>query len=196
MTSLRAAELRDLPGIYRVCHETGGPAADQNPDLLGHVYAGPYVLGQPALARVVADPLGIAGYLFGCDDTRAFEAWCEAHWWPALREQYPLEGASSADAEMIGLLHRPPRSPDAVVAEFPAHLHIDFLPRARGAGHGRVLIEWLCAELASRGVPGVHLGVGLDNTNAIEFYSHLGFTTTEVDDDTRWMTRRLAQAGG
>jgi ribosomal protein S18 acetylase RimI-like enzyme len=196
MTSLRAAGLRDLAGVYRVCHETGDPAADQNPDLLGHVFAGPYLIGQPSLARVVADPLGIAGYLLGCEDTRAFEAWCEAEWWPALREQYPLDEASAVDAEMIGLLHRPPRSPDAVVAEYPAHLHIDFLPRARGAGHGRVLIEWLCAELARRGVPGVHLGVGVDNPNAIAFYGHLGFTTAEVDDGTRWMTRRLAQDGG
>lgn len=196
MTQLRAAALRDLAGVYRVCHETGDPAADQNPDLLGHVYAGPYVVGQAALARVVADELGIAGYLFGCDDTRAFEAWCEQHWWPPLREQYPVEGASKADAEMIGLLHHPPRSPESVVAAFPAHLHIDFLPRARGGGHGRALIEWLCAELVGRGVPGVHLGVGSDNANAIAFYEHLGFTTAEGDDDTTWMTRRLAQAGG
>lgn len=191
MSEIRAASLRDHAGAYRVCHETGGPGVGQNPDLLGHVYAGAYLANQADLARVVADPLGIAGYLFGCDDTRAFEAWCEQEWWPPLREQYPLEGASAVDAELIRALYTPPRSPDAVVAEFPAHLHIDLLDRARGHGYGRVLIEWLCSELAARGVPGIHLGVGVDNGNAIEFYEHLGFTTLESDENVRWMTRPL-----
>jgi ribosomal protein S18 acetylase RimI-like enzyme len=196
MTVLRTAGPYDIPGAYAVCHETGSPAPGQNPDLLGHVYAGPYLTGQPELSRVVADESGVAGYLFGCEDSRAFEAWCEAEWWPPLREQYPLASVSDVDAELVQLLHRPPRSPERIVGDFPAHLHIDFLPRARGAGYGRHLIDWLCAELVRRGVPGVHLGVGIDNANAIAFYEHLGFTTAMADDDVRWMTRPLGQAGG
>lgn len=191
MSEIRAAGLRDHPGAYRVCHETGSPGAGQNPDLLGHVYVGAYLANQADLARVIVDPLGVAGYLFGCDDTRAFEAWCEREWWPPLRAQYPLEGAAPVDADLIGQVHSPSRAPDAVVADFPAHLHIDFLERARGHGHGRVLIEWLCSELAGRGVPGIHLGVGLDNDNAIEFYAHLGFTTLESNEQARWMVRSL-----
>ena len=191
MRELRAAGDMDAPGAYRVCHETGDPNPGQNPDLLGHVYAGPYLFGQRDLARVVADDEGIAGYLFGCADTRAFERWCEERWWPVLRGQYPLASARAADRELVALLHEPPRSPEAVVRGHPAHLHIDLLERTRGQGYGRLLVDWLCAQLAGRGIPGVHLGVAADNENAIAFYGHLGFTALEGDDDTLWMVRRL-----
>lgn len=188
MTTLRAAALQDMPGIYRVCDETGGDNA--NPELIGHIYAGPYVAHELGLARVVVDDEGVCGYLLGCADTRALEAWCETSWWPLLREQYPV-GSGGADAGLVELLHSPEVAPASVVEGFPAHLHIDFLPRARGRGYGRALIEWLCAELAGRGIPGVHLGVGSDNANAIQFYEHLGFAAALPDGDTLWMTRAL-----
>lgn len=200
MSTIRQAELRDVPGIYRVCLETGDPAAadrGRNPDLLGHLYAGPYVAGEPELARVIADGDGIAGYFFGCADTLAFDQWCERHWWPPLRAQYPLGSGAAEDASYIRQLHEPQHPPADVAAAYPAHLHIDLLDRARGKGYGRELVDWLCGELATRGVPGIHLGVGSDNDNAIAFYRHLGFSAAidDVDtDDTEslWMTRPLA----
>lgn len=188
MVQMRLAAPHDLPGIYRVCDETGPETT--NADLLGHVYAGPYAVNQARFASVLADPQGVAGYVFGCLDTRAFEAWCEAEWWPALREQYPIDPLDP-DAEFIGLLHSPPRSPEALIERYPSHLHIDLLPRTQGTGFGRRLIEWLCTELAAAGAPGVHLGVGSDNTNAIAFYEHLGFTRHSDDGDTLWMVRDL-----
>jgi len=188
MTQIRQPGFADIPGVYRVCFDTSNEPSDANPDLVGHVYSGPYVLHHPEFARVIADDTGIAGYVLGCPDTRAFEAWAEAKWWPALREQYPASVAGASP------LHSPPRSPDAVVEAFPAHLHIDLLPRTQGHGYGRVLIEWLCAELAGRGIPGVHLGVGCDNTKAIAFYRHLGFATVLDDGETIWMARTLNTA--
>ena len=94
MTVIRSATLEDLPGVYRVCLQTGdsgrdGTALYRNPDLLGHVYAGPYVVGEPELAFVVADEHGVAGYVLAAEDTRAFEAWAETSWWPNLRS-HPL----------------------------------------------------------------------------------------------------------
>lgn len=195
VTTIRRAGLHDLPGIYRVCLETGEPPAassGRNPDLLGHLYAGPYVASQPDLARVIADSEGIAGYFFGCADTAVFESWCEEHWWPALREQYPLGSGAPEDAGYIRQLHEPQHPPRELLDGYPAHLHIDLLDRARGKGFGRVLVDELCAELRTRGVPGVHLGVGSDNANAIAFYEHLGFGTASDDGDTRWMSRSLA----
>lgn len=188
MVQMRPAAPHDLPGIYRVCDETGPPTT--NPDLLGHIYAGPYAVNQGRFASVVADEHGVAGYVFGCPDTRTFETWCEVHWWPALREQYPLD-ANDPDAEFVGLLHAPPRSPEDLLARYPAHLHIDLLPRTQGTGFGRRLIDWLLAELTAAGASGVHLGVGSDNTNAIAFYRHLGFENWNDDGDTLWMVRGL-----
>jgi len=191
MSIIRPAGLHDLPGAYRVCLQTGDSGRDatlmyRNPDLLGHVFVGPYIVGQPELALVVADQ-GVAGYLLAAADTRAFERWAEAEWWPALREQYPRGNATGRDEEIVGLLHEPPRAPDAIVNGYPAHLHIDLLERARGRGLGRVLIERLLVALRARGSPGVHLEVGVRNTNAQQFYRHLGFTELASSDDSLTM---------
>ena len=196
MLEIRPATLHDLPGAYRVCLETadaGGDASGsyRNPDLLGHVFVGPYIVGAPELARVVADEDGIAGYLFGAADTHAFAAWAERSWWPPLRRQYPELADASPDAEAIGLIHRPPVAPDAVIADYPSHLHIDLLERARGRGLGRSLVDGLASDLRARGSSGVHLEVGTANENAIAFYRHLGFELLRPLEDSQLMGLRL-----
>lgn len=180
MPWIRAATLHDLPGAYRVCLETGdsgrdGSALYHDPDLLGHVYVGPYIVGQPGTELVLVDEFGVAGYLLAADDSRTFEAWADAAWWPPLRDRYPLRNDGSLDAELISIIHEPPRAPDSVMSAYPAHLHIDLAERARGQGLGRALIERLLVDLRERGVGGVHLDVAADNLNAAAFYRHLGF---------------------
>ena len=184
MPSVRPASPRDLPGAYRVCLLTGDSGRDasamyRNPDLLGHLFVGPYVVGEPDLALVVADEDGIAGYLLAAADTRGFEHWAEQRWWPPLRDQYPLREERSPDAELIELLHRPPTVGESIVRAFPSHLHIDLLERVRGKGLGRHLVDGLIEDLRRRGSVGVHLDVALDNDNAIAFYRHLGFEELE-----------------
>jgi ribosomal protein S18 acetylase RimI-like enzyme len=196
VATIRRALLQDLPGAYHVCLATGDSGRDAtalygNPDLLGHVFVGPYVVGQPTLARVVVDAAGVAGYLLAAEDSRAFEAWAEAEWWPPLRAQYPPTVGDTPDDEVIRLLHAPPRAADGVVAAYPAHLHIDLLERVRGQGLGRRLIDGLIEDLRASAVPGVHLDVAADNPNAIAFYEHLGFETLERAADGLVMGRRL-----
>ena len=43
---------------------------------------------EPDLALVAEDDQGVAAYMVGTVDTRAFEARCEAEWWPSRREIY------------------------------------------------------------------------------------------------------------
>ena len=197
MSEIRAATLFDLPGAYRVCLQTGDSGRDatsmyRDPDLLGHVYVGPYIVGQPDLALVISDRDGVGGYLLAAEDTREFGAWAEAHWWPALRLRYPASEGDSADDQVIRLLHAPPRSPDIVVADYPAHLHVDLLPRLQGHSHGRALVGTLLVALRARASPGVHLEVGADNGNAIAFYRHLGFTELERSEASLFMGMRLS----
>jgi ribosomal protein S18 acetylase RimI-like enzyme len=198
LRSIRPASLHDLPGVYHVCLATGDSGKDatglyRNPDLLGHVFVGPYVVGQPDLALVVADAEGVAGYCLAAADTRAFEAWEEEHWWPVLREQYPITEGEGPDDEVIRLIHAPPRAPDGVVAGYPAHLHIDLVARVRGQGLGRALVERCLATLRERGSPGVHLDVAADNPNAIAFYKHLGFVELERAPTSLFMGLDLRQ---
>lgn len=180
MLRIQAAALHDLPGAYRTCLLTGDAGRDasalyRDPDLLGHVYVGPYIATGVGTQLVVVDDAGAAGYLLSADDTLEFEAWAEARWWPALRDRYPPLDDDSPDAELIRLIHEPERTPPDLARAYPAHLHVDLQERARGKGLGRVLIERLLSDMRERGIPGAHLGVDADNANAIAFYDHLGF---------------------
>jgi ribosomal protein S18 acetylase RimI-like enzyme len=177
---IETAEPHDMAGAYRTCLLTGEAGEDatglyRDPDLLGHVYVGPYITRGDGTQLVVVDEAGVAGYLLSADDTSAFEAWADQAWWPRLRQRYPIIDDGSRDAEVVGLIHRPERTPSELAAAYPAHLHIDLQERARGHGLGRSLIERLLSDLRERGVVGVHLGVDDANANAIAFYRHLGF---------------------
>ena len=188
MFRIAPAGLQDLPGAYRVCTLTGDAGADatgkyRDPDLLGHIYVGPYLAWQQGTQLVVVDDQGVAGYLLSADDTTAYEAWAEAAWWPPLRERYPLVDDGSPDARLIRMIHQPERAEPRIVRDYPAHLHVDLLARTRGSGLGRVLIERLLGELRERGAAGVHFGVDGRNANAIGFYEHLGFKHLQ---DQRW----------
>jgi ribosomal protein S18 acetylase RimI-like enzyme len=193
---IRHATLHDLPGAYRVCLQTGDSGLDataryRDPDLLGHVFVGPYIVGEPDLALVVTDDRGVGGYALAVADTRSFERWAEAQWWPALRQRYARGRGDTADDEIVRLIHQPPRTSDEIVSAYPAHLHIDLLERFRGRGLGRALIENLVNALRTRGVPGVHLEVAADNPNAMAFYRHLGFADLDRDKGSSTMGLRL-----
>jgi len=180
---LRTYRTGDLPAMYRICLLTGDAGRDatalyRDPDLLAHVYCGPYPTADPSLSLVVMDDEGLAGYLVGTADSAAFAAWEDEHWWPALRARYPLgPDDGTADHGLVELLHHPPH--DEPPTGYPAHLHIDLLPRRQGQGWGRRLIEAFAAALAERGVPGMHLRVDPRNTPALAFYDRLGFTPGE-----------------
>lgn len=197
MSHIRPAGPFDIPGSYRVCLQTADAGADgsdlyANPDLLGHIYVGPYLVGQPELAFVIADEHGVAGYVLGAADTRQFEAWQQRTWWPVLREQYSASPTTLGDDELIAHIHSPVQAPTAVVDRYPAHLHIDLLPRVQGKGLGRAMMDTLFAALRDRGVRGVHLDVGEENLNAIEFYRHLGFAEIARGTDSIYMGMELS----
>lgn len=195
---MRRAVRHDTAGVYRVCRLTGDSGQDASalhadPDLLGHVWAGPYLVAPNAVAQVVQDDRGVAGYCVAVPDTAAFERWLEAEWLPPLRAHHPPgTGATAADAALVRRLHHWPPADPALVASYPAHLHVDLLPRLQGQGWGRRLVEAVLGELAAGGVPGVHLGVGAANHGALGFYPRLGFTEAGGDEHARVFVRRLA----
>ena len=188
----------DEPALYDICLRTGDSGEDAtalhtDPALIGHVYVGPYLSLAPDLAFVAEDEDGVAGYVLGARDTRVFEHECERDWWPELRERYPRTAfpSSSRDGGLVRLLHEPAVAADDVLERYPAHLHIDLLPRLQGRGYGRRLMETLFAALRAARVPGVHLGVGLANERATAFYRHLGFTEAHRDPHSLVLGRHL-----
>ncbi|WPF82246.1 GNAT family N-acetyltransferase [Sanguibacter sp. 4.1] len=182
----------DLPGMYDVCLRTGDSGADatglySDPFLLAHVYAGPYPVADPGLTFVLTGRGRVLGYVVGTADTVGFEEWQERSWWPTLREQladHPAAdpGDGSQDWERVQHIRRARPQHDPLYERFPAHLHIDLLPEAQGGGNGRRLMTRFLDALRTRGVPGVHLGVGSGNPGARAFYLATGFTEARVQD--------------
>jgi ribosomal protein S18 acetylase RimI-like enzyme len=201
---IRPYQPGDLDDVYRICLETSddgqdGTALFSDPKLPGHVFAAPYATFEPELAFVAHDPDGVAGYVLGAFDTRAFAQRLERDWWPALRAQYPEHDlradASLPERYMVGEIHRPWPTNDELTRRFPSHLHIDLLPRLQGRGVGRQLMATLISRLRDLGSPGVHLFVSTGNQNAIGFYEHLGFGEYPATD-VRIFTMDLADGPG
>jgi ribosomal protein S18 acetylase RimI-like enzyme len=187
----------DRADVAEICLKTGDSGADAtgmyvSDDLLADIYVLPYVELEPDLALVVDTGERVAGYLVATADTRAFIERFRAEWLPGFTAKYSpsvkpgshsaqVATATSSD-EIIQVGMHPERMMIPEIDEFPAHLHIDLLAELQGQGVGRRLIRALLAELAERGVPGVHLGVSPRNTGARAFYSRLGFRPLPSDD--------------
>ncbi len=178
---IRRATPADEYALYDVCLRTGADGEDAtgayaDPRLLGHIYVGPYLALEPNLAFVLDDGEPV-GYVLGARETVDFDRACERQWWPPLRRRYadPAAGRTwTPDEHLRHMIHHPPRLDPALLAQYPAHLHIDLLPRAQGAGHGRRLITRLLDELRATGAAGVQLVTGAKNARAIGFYDRIG----------------------
>lgn len=188
----------DERALYDICLRTGDSGGDatgryRDPDLLGHVYVGPYLALAPGFAFVCVEDGAVAGYVLGVPDTRAFERAAARDWWPALRPRYPRElfAPESPDGRLVRLIHEPPEADLEVVERYPAHLHVDLLPVLQGRGLGRRLLATLFDALRAAGAPAVHLGVARANGNAIGFYHRLGFTEVRGHPDSLVLGRSL-----
>ena len=183
MVEIRAYRQDDLDDLYRICLATaagGGAAAYRDPRLVGHIYAAPYAILSPQGVFVIEDANGVGGYILGPPDTRNFEARLEAEWWPGLRRIYRASfdtprGEWSLDQRLIYRIHHPLHAPAEIVEDYPSHLHINLLPRLRGRGFGRRLMETWLGEIREMGSRGAHLAVDATNLRAIRFYRACGF---------------------
>lgn len=188
MAVVRPYRPDDLPALYDICLKTGDSGADashlyRDRRIIGEIFAAPYAAFHPDCAFVAEDETGVAAYILGTPDTRAFEARCEADWWPALRTRYADTSNIPArertrDAWDAFLIHHPPRHPDPAVDAAPAHLHIDLLPRLQGRGVGRALMDAWLATVGGR----AHLGCQAANTPALRFYEVYGFRRIDVPE--------------
>ncbi len=195
----------DLEALYRICLETGDTGEDathlyRDPGVLGELYAAPYAVHEPDLTFVVEDAEGVCGYILGTLDTPAFDRWLEAEWFPALQQRHPKPTGQretwTRDEHVVSVFYEARSPSDALLAEYPSHLHIDLLPRAQGSGNGRALMETFLAALREKGSPGVHLGTSPQNVRAERFYLKMGFSELiRREPHTLVMGQRLEDAG-
>jgi ribosomal protein S18 acetylase RimI-like enzyme len=182
---LRQGQAQDQAAAYYVCLKTGDHGGDgepfyrDDPDALGRIFVGPYLAYEPQLSLILEDEQGVCGYAFGALDSHQFYQRYEQQWRPSLCQQFPMPHGDPADWTRSQMVHSWYHHPDYFCPEpyqqYPSHMHIDLLERARGSGWGRRMMERVMEILKQLGSPGAHLGVSVRNTPALAFYGKLGF---------------------
>ena len=199
--NIRRCEPRDVDAAYNVCLRTGEDGEDasyafDDPKALGHIFVGPYLQLEPQLAFVLEDPQGVCGYALGALDSKKFYDAYLNQWLPKIRERHPEPTGDPAQWTRTQKLYSDYYHPEIFMPEpcnqYPSHLHIDLLPHARGRGLGREMMNVLLAELASKGSPGVHLGMGVANVRAEQFYKKLGFHELVRVGDVLYLGKKMA----
>jgi ribosomal protein S18 acetylase RimI-like enzyme len=181
---IRAYRPSDLDAVYDICVRTADDGADgrgkQSSDtLVGDVYAAPYVVLEPEHAHILDDGTGAAvGYIVGTADTVRFVRRYRDEWTPKVIDRYPA--GDPRDEDLLARLRDPEWMLGPMVADHPAHLHIDLLPEVQGRGYGRQLMHAFLDGLRAAGVRRVHLGLSATNTAARAFYHRLGFTSLDL----------------
>jgi ribosomal protein S18 acetylase RimI-like enzyme len=206
---IRPARPGDEAGAYYVCLKTGDHGRDgealyrEDPDALGRIFVGPYLAFEPELSLVLEDEQGLCGYALGARDSRTFYDRYEKEWRPALCARFPAPQGDPSLWTRVQQEHHSYHHPDYFCPEpydaYPAHLHIDLLPRAQGRGYGRRMLEQIMDTLRQSGAPGVHLGLSIRNTRAAGFYQRLGFRELtrvgSAQDGVIYMGKRLDVLG-
>jgi ribosomal protein S18 acetylase RimI-like enzyme len=183
--TIRSGRPEDQAGVYYVCLKTGNFGKDgepfyrEDPDALGRIFVGPYLAFETEFSLTLEDQQGICGYAYGALDSRKFYDRYEKEWRPKLCAQFPMPQGDPSTWTRVQTVYSWYHNPDYTMPEpydeYPSHLHIDLLERARGRGVGRRMIEMIMEKLRQRGSPGAHLGVSMINTPAYGFYLRLGF---------------------
>jgi ribosomal protein S18 acetylase RimI-like enzyme len=179
--TIRNARPEDREALFRVCLLTADAGEDasglySDPDYPGLVWSVPYLDFAPDHAFVLDHDGAVLGYVVGTPDTAAYERKLDEVWWPALARTYAgRQPKARLDPVVLDRIAIPVHSDPALVARYPATLHINLLPPAQSGGWGRRLIEAELNSLRIAGAPAVHLGVSLTNDRAMGFYRHVGF---------------------
>ncbi|MBO1437967.1 GNAT family N-acetyltransferase [Meiothermus sp. CFH 77666] len=177
---IRPVQPGDYPVLADIAYATGffgGSAEVYFPAraLFSELWVGPY-LGPAGACGLVAEAEGkVLGYILGSMDPwryRLYYLQRLPRWlaWAALG-RYPGLGGSLR--YLLRAVRYPSRA--APLNLYPAHLHLNLLPEARGRGLGEQLLRAHLGCLRDRGVCGVQLSTTEENTAALALYRKLGF---------------------
>jgi GNAT superfamily N-acetyltransferase len=201
--NIRPFRSDDLDALYRISLATGLAGGDashlyEDGRLMGHIYAAPYAVLEPELALVAEDGEGVAGYAVGAIDTTAWEETLEQAWWPPLRKRYALPAKAdephwTPDQRRMFTIHRPIPTPPAVARLYPAHLHMNLLPRLHRRGVGTTLFARWTGLARVRRATGMHVATNRANVGSVVFWRKMGFADLALDGlpqgRTLWMGR-------
>ena len=167
------------------------------------VYLDPYIDNCPDTLFLAEAHGDLVGYLTGCPDT-ALLASEDARIAQAItRHKVMLRPRSMPFflRSMVDLVHAKMRdgeiaSGGTADSRWPAHLHINLVPQARGTGVAHELMDTWQDWLTRSGSPGCHLQTLVENTRATRFFEKSGFVAhgpTPIVPGVRYHGQRVQQ---
>lgn len=185
---VRPYEPSDRDQVRRICHVTGfmGEPAGwmwRDEPSFADAFSGYYTDVEPESATVAVIDDRVVGYLLGCRDSDRATDPAMAVARHVVRRGIafrpgtaPMIWRSALDVA-TDLGRRRVRPGDYAYRDgaYPAHLHINLLPEARGTGVGGRLVRGWLDRLRADGVPGCHLQTMAENTRAVAFFEAMGF---------------------
>ncbi|MCS6758618.1 MAG: GNAT family N-acetyltransferase [Candidatus Devosia euplotis] len=103
----------------------------------------------------------------------------------------PSPRLTEADKQRIAAIQTPENSPAALIARYPAHVHMNLRRRLRGRGIGTALLERWAQKARAAGVQGIHLGASTSNSGGVAFWQRSGFMPIQTVGQTVWMGMAL-----
>ena len=184
---VRPYQPQDRTAVRSICHETGymGESAAwcwRDRESFADLFSGYYTDLEPESAFVAEAGSRVVGYLLGCVDSRRATAPTAILRRHLLRRGIVLRpGTAGFFWRSVLDLCRDPGVPQGELRDprWPAHLHIDLLPEARGRGVGGALMRRWLELLTRQSSPGCHLGTFHENTHGIAFFERMGFRRYE-----------------
>ena len=201
MPSIREARMEDLEALGQIAYATGyfGASAKvyfPSPALFRDLWVRPYLAGGGSLSlskgtskvcNLVADKDGKpVGYIIGTTDMTHYQRWMRGYALHLLKDA--LFGRYPKLLPSLRYLLRMARYPSrlAPIEHFPAQLHINLLPEARGLGLGAALMERYLGCLESQQIKGVQLSTTRENVAAVRLYEKFGFEVLREYSSPLW----------
>jgi RimJ/RimL family protein N-acetyltransferase len=146
------------------------------------VYLDPYIEHCPDTLFLAEVDGELVGYLTGCPDTALIPSEDERLSQAIIRHKVMLKPRSLPFfvRSLVDLVRTKARggqvaSGEPVDQRWPAHLHINVVPEARGTGAAQGLMTAWQGWLTGSGTPGCHLQTLVENTRAKRFFEKVGF---------------------
>jgi ribosomal protein S18 acetylase RimI-like enzyme len=189
--TVRPAKEADEVAINNIAYLTGffGDSAEiffPDSQLFVDLWVRPYLKGLGCCNFVVVEHGQVRGYILGSCDTAAYQRYFVGQFVHILRglftRRYPRWRSC------LPYLWRIVRygSRFAPTSGYPAHLHINLLPEARGKGLGNALLKRHLECLHKLGVPGVQLTTTHENRAALKLYQRFEFRLFEEYQSPLW----------
>ena len=184
--TIRAYRLDDRDAVRHICYQTGymgSPIAPQWADepSFANLFTSYYTDNEPQ-STIVAERNGIVvGYLLGCRDTEQSTRPSRIFLQQVVTRLIAFRPGTagfvrrSIGDTATGLLRHEMMEDRFIDSRWPAHLHINLLPEARGQGGGTKLVRRWLDQLERDGVSGCHLETVAENVDAIAFFASCGF---------------------